>query len=70
MLAVIAGAFLLELSLASVHKSLRIRYLWKELGFTRASTHTVWSSRFRQAKADAGLVLLCPLASMVPVYRR
>jgi hypothetical protein len=49
--------------LASVHKSLRIRYLWKELGFTRASTHTVRSSRFRQAKADAGLVLLCPLAS-------
>ena len=32
--------------------------------FTRASTHTVWSSRFRQAKADAGLVLLCPLASL------
>jgi hypothetical protein len=30
--------------LASVHKSLRIRYLWKELGFTRASTHSVWSS--------------------------
>ena len=53
-------------ALASVHKSLRIRYLWKELGFTRASKHTVWLSRFRQAKADAGLVLLCPLASMAP----
>ena len=44
MLAVIAGAFLLELSLASVHKPLRVRDLWKELGFTRSSTHTVWPS--------------------------
>ena len=30
------------LALASVHKSLWIRYLWKELGFTRLSTHTLW----------------------------
>ena len=57
------GAVFHAVALASVHKSLRIRYLWKELGFTRASRHTVWSSRFWQAKADAGLVLLCPLAS-------
>ena len=56
--------------LASVHKSLRVRDLCKELGFTRARRHTALPSRFRQAKADAGLVLLCPLASMAPVYRR
>ena len=30
--------------LASVHKPLRVRDLWKELGFTRSSTHTVWPS--------------------------
>jgi hypothetical protein len=30
--------------LAGVRKPLRVRDLWKELGFTRSSTHTVWPS--------------------------
>jgi hypothetical protein len=36
---------------------------------TREQAHCL-AEQVSAAKADAGLVLLCPLASMVPVYRR
>jgi hypothetical protein len=57
------------LTLASVHKCLRIRDLCKELGIV-ACARIFAAERERQAKTDACLVLLCPLASMVPVSWR
>jgi len=60
--------FALE-SLASDHKYLRICDLCKELGIACLHAH-IAAERERQAKTDAGLVPLCPLASMVPVFWR
>ena len=53
--------------LASDHKYLRIRDLCKELGIVVCARIL---ERERQAKTDAGLVPLCPLVSMVPVFWR
>lgn len=55
--------------LASDHKYLRICDLCKELGIACLHAH-IAAERERQAKTDAGLVPLCPLASMVPVFWR
>jgi len=55
--------------LASVHKCLRICDLCKELGIF-ICTRNIAAERERQAKTDACLVPLCPLASMVPVFWR
>jgi hypothetical protein len=52
---------------ASVHKSLRLCDLCKELGFDCSDAHTVCEGWFGKLRPDACLVLLCPLASMVPV---
>jgi hypothetical protein len=58
-----------SLRLASDHKYLRICDLCKELGIACLHAH-IAAERERQAKTDAGLVPLCPLASMVPVFWR
>src|SRR5271165_3976110 len=55
--------------LESVHKCLRICDLCKELGIL-VCTRILQVERERQAKTDACLVPLCPLASMVPVFWR
>src|SRR5260370_35258969 len=55
--------------LASDHKYLRICDLCKELGIACLHAH-IAAERERQAKTDAGLVPLCPLASMVPAFWR
>src|SRR5258708_36937318 len=60
---------LIRLRLASVHKCLRICDLCKELGIF-ICTRNIAAERERQAKTDACLVPLCPLASMVPVFWR
>ena len=56
------------MALASVHKYLRICDLCKELGIF-ISTRILQRSGSGK-KADACLVPLCPLASMVPVFWR
>src|SRR5260370_35968477 len=55
--------------IASDHKYLRICDLCKELGIACLHAH-IAAERERQARTDAGLVPLCPLASIVPVFWR
>jgi hypothetical protein len=57
------------LQLVSDHKYLRICDLCQELGIIAARC-IIAVERERQAKTDACLVPLCPLASMVPVFWR
>ncbi len=66
---VVVDAVVDPFALASDHKYLRICDLCQELGIIAARC-IIAVERERQAKTDACLVPLCPLASMVPVFWR